>query len=105
MTGVLVKVLGDYGCWPLWVRADHDEIFEPRDPASLGLSASLVGRLAAWQQWYDSGINIAAPDDSRRISQAEWEAFAEEGRLLAARVAEELPEAVVWFSRDLQPHT
>lgn len=105
MARVLIKLLADYHCWPLWVRGQHDELFEPRDPATLGLSASLVGRLAAWQQWYESMVNIADPDDSRPVTVAEDEAFAAEGRLLAARVAEELPHAVVWFHRDPQPRS
>lgn len=102
---VLIKVLNDYHCWPLWVRGEHDEFFEPRDPATLGLSAGIVGRLGAWQQWYESMVNIADPDDSRPVTVAEDEAFAAEGRLLAARVAEELPHAVVWFHRDPQPRS
>jgi hypothetical protein len=101
---VLIKVMDDYGCWPLWVRDEHDEIFDPRDPAALGLSAGLVGRLAAWQQWYESMVNIAEPNDSRPVTAAEDEAFAAEGRLLAERVAEELPHAVVWYHEDPQPH-
>ncbi|MGS2618984.1 hypothetical protein ACVCAH_31315 [Micromonospora sp. LZ34] len=94
---MLIKVMDDYGCWPLWVRNERDQVYEPRDPATLGLSASLVGRLAAWQHWAESMVNLADPHDSRAVSAAEEAAFAGEGRLLAARVAEELPEAVVWF--------
>jgi hypothetical protein len=100
---VLIKVMDDYGCWPLWVRKQDEDAFEPRDPSTLGLTASLVGRLLAWQQWYESMVNIADPHDSRPVASAEQGAFAEEGRLLAARVAEELPYAVVWFYQDAQP--
>jgi hypothetical protein len=53
------------------------EVFATRDPATLGLTASLVGRLAAWQQWHESM-----------------------GRLLASRVGQELPNATAWFYRD-----
>ena len=70
---------------------------------ALGLSASLVGRLEAWQQWSESMVNIADPNDSRLISDAEHEALAAEGRRLAARVAHELPHARVWYYRDLEP--
>jgi hypothetical protein len=100
---VLIKVLADYHCWPLWVREDEGGFFETRDPATQGLSPSTVGRLAAWQQWYESMVNIADPNDSRAITDAESEAFDAEGRLLASRVAEELPRATVWFSGDPQP--
>ncbi|MEV6600613.1 hypothetical protein AB0M36_27750 [Actinoplanes sp. NPDC051346] len=100
---MLIKVLDDYNCWPLWVRGDDDEIFETCDPATLGLSDSVVGRLAAWQQWYESMVNFADPHDSRAVTTAEDEAFDAEARLLAARVAEELPHATVWYYKDPQP--
>lgn len=100
---VWIKVLGDYHCWPLWVREGQDEVFDTRDPATLGLTTGLVGRLAAWQQWYESTVNIADPNDSRPVTAVEREAFAAEGRLLAARVATELPHAQVWLSGDPQP--
>ncbi|MFD0782921.1 hypothetical protein ACFQZ8_03120 [Micromonospora azadirachtae] len=94
---MLIKVMDDYGCWPLWVRDEVSGVYEPRDPATLGLSAGLVGRLASWQQWSESMVNLADPGDSRVVGAEEDAAFAAEGRVLAARVAEELPQAVVWF--------
>ncbi|MEV4639969.1 hypothetical protein AB0J80_21735 [Actinoplanes sp. NPDC049548] len=100
---MLIKVLGDYHCWPLWVRGEGDDIFATRDPASLGLSDALVGRLTAWQQWYESMVNFAEPGDSRPVSEAEDEALDTEGRLLAARVAEEAPHASVWYAKDPPP--
>jgi hypothetical protein len=102
---VLIKVMADYHCWPLWVSNEHNELFATHDPATLGLTASLVRRLVAWQQWYESMINIADPRDSRLVTPAEDIAFQKEGRLLAYRVAEELPDVTVWFYRDAQPHT
>ncbi|SIN21792.1 hypothetical protein [Micromonospora cremea] len=42
-------------------------------------------------------VNIADPRDSRAVGAEEDAAFAAEGRLLAARVAGGLPQAVVWF--------
>ncbi|MGW9196707.1 hypothetical protein [Micromonospora chersina] len=102
---MLIKVMDDYGCWPLWVRDEASGVYEPRDPATLGLSAGLVGRLAAWQQWSESMVNIADPGDSRAVGAEEDGAFAAEGRLLAARVAEELPNAVVWFYDDSSADT
>ncbi|GAA1856353.1 hypothetical protein [Asanoa iriomotensis] len=100
-----IKVMDDYGCDPLWVRAEGDEVFEPQDPAELGLTRTLVGRLAAWRQWYESMVNIADPNDSRPVTASEDSALNAEGRRLAIRVAAELPEAVVWFYLDPEPGT
>jgi hypothetical protein len=43
---------------------------------------------------------MADPHDSRAVSDEEDAAFDAEGRLLAARTAEELPTAVVRFWKD-----
>jgi hypothetical protein len=102
---MLIKVMDDYACEPLWVREDGDEFFDPRDPGELGLTSALVGRLAAWRQWYESMVNIADPNDSRPIAPDEHSALAAEGRLLAQRVAAELPDATVWFYLDPEPGT
>ncbi|MEV0717239.1 hypothetical protein [Asanoa sp. NPDC050611] len=95
--------MDDYGCEPLWVRDDGGEVFLPRDPAELGLTPSLVGRLAAWRQWSESMVNIADPNDSRPVSAGEHTAHAAEGRRLARRVAAEIPAATVWFHLDTEP--
>ncbi|MDG4826619.1 hypothetical protein O7635_32620 [Asanoa sp. WMMD1127] len=100
---MLIKVMDDYGCWPLWVRDSPGGTFENRDPADLGLTSSLVGRLAAWQRRYESMVDIADPNDSHEVSRAEDDAHAAEGRLLAARVVAELPYATVWYCQDLEP--
>lgn len=100
---VLIKVMDDYGCAPLWVRRERDEPFLPCEPDDLELSPALAGRLEAWRRWYESMVNIADPHDSRPVDEAEQAALEAEGRHLAARVAEELPHATVWFHRDRQP--
>ena len=43
----LIKVLDDYGCFPLWVQDDPEEPFLPYDPANLDLTPALIGRLGA----------------------------------------------------------
>jgi hypothetical protein len=98
-----IKVMDDYGCWPLWVREERGGGFDTHDPAELGLSSSLVGRLEAWQRWSDSMVNIADPNDGRPISDTEHEALAAEGRRLAIRVADELPGVRVWYYEDPEP--
>jgi hypothetical protein len=100
---MLIKVMDDYGCAPLWVKDGDEDLFLPYEPEDLGLSPSLAGRLQAWRQWYESMINFADAHDSRPVDEPEWTAFDTEGRHLAARVAEELPHATVWFHRDPEP--
>ena len=68
---MLIKVLDDYGRWPLWVRDRPGEMSDSRDPATLGLTPSLVERFAAWQQWYEPMVNIADPNDSRPVTAVE----------------------------------
>ncbi len=94
-----ITVLHDYQCDPLWVSREG-ELRDPEAPQELGLSASLVGRLEAWRLWGESQLNMADPHDSRLVAAAEDEAFDAEGRLLAARVAQELPQATVLYWKD-----
>ena len=95
-----IKVMADYRCWPVWVRTDAEAIFATVDPTTLGLSAGLVGRLTAWQHWWDSRLNLADPHDSREVPLEEVRAFDSEGRLLARRVAQELPDCHVLYGQD-----
>jgi hypothetical protein len=95
-----VKVMHDYQCEPLWVLPDGETLFATEHPRDLGLSPSLVGRLEAWRQWGESRLNLADPHDSRVLVPEEEAAFDAEGRLLAGRVARELPDAVAWYSKD-----
>ncbi len=89
----------DYQCDPLWVSRDGS-LPGPEAPEDHGLSASLAGRFEAWRQWGESRVNMADPHDSRAVSEDEDAAFDAEGRLLAARTAEELPTVVVHYWKD-----
>lgn len=98
----MITVMHDYQCDPLWVARDGS-LQEPEAPEDHGLSASLAGRLEAWRQWGESRLNTADPHDSRAVSVEEDAAFDAEGRLLAARIAEELPTVVVRYWKDTKP--
>jgi hypothetical protein len=95
-----IKVMHDYQCHPLWVLRDGDEVSSDESPEDLGLSPALAGRLEAWGHWGESRINMADPHDSRAVSELEEAAFDAEGRLLAGRVAVELPSASVRYYND-----
>ncbi len=94
--GVRITVMHDYCAEPLWVSREG-QARVPEAPQEHGLSPSLVGRLDAWQLWGDSRINMADPLDSRPVTDAEEDAFEAEGRLLARRVADELPNVTVLY--------
>jgi hypothetical protein len=81
---VVITVMHDYQCDPLWVSRDGS-LREPETPEHHGLSASLAGRFEAWRQWGESRLNLADPHDSRPVSDEEDAAFDSEGRLLAIR--------------------
>jgi hypothetical protein len=99
---LVVRVMHDYRCHPLWVRRGPD-LAADESPHELGLSASLCGRLEAWRSWGESFLNVDDPHDSRAVSDEEDAAFDAEGRLLASRVADELPGAVVHYWKDGEP--
>jgi hypothetical protein len=92
------KVMADYNTWPIWL--DGPDARDDVDPWALGLSSPLVGRLDAWAAWWESGLNMASPHDSRTIDDGETATYHAEGRLLAARVADELPAAQISYYLD-----
>jgi hypothetical protein len=98
-----IRVMTDYSCYPLWVRTAPEAISDTTDPRDLPLSPSLVGRFEAWAEWYESMLNREDPHDSRDVTPPESAAFEAEGRLLTARLAEELPEACVRYFNDDEP--
>lgn len=98
-----IKILMDLDQDVTWVKDDGDPealFFEPAHPSTLGLSASLVGRLECLRLWTHSMVNFVDPHDSREPTDAEFDSRDTEARLLAQRIAAELPQADVWFEKD-----
>lgn len=57
-----IKVMPDYGCFPLWVHGD-DEVGNI-DPEGLPLSTSLISRLNEWAAEYDKTLDQNYPPNS-----------------------------------------
>ena len=83
-----VKVTADYECWPLWW--DEAGRVGNVSPTELGLSDHLSSDLLAWASAYDATLNRNVPSLSGFASDDEERLFHEQGRRLAARVADEL---------------
>ena len=85
-----IKLLWDYGCWPLW---QHDgQIFDNIDPASLPLSAPTLARLQAWAAIPDAKLAEVEYPPDMKWSAAEQRAFEVEGRELWRIIRRELGE-------------
>ena len=92
-----IQVMADYHCWPLWEAGDG---VGDVDPASLPISDGLRAGLLNWADDLDAILNDGDPAVSRFPSPAAERQFDEDGRALAARLANELRETheVLYYS-------
>ena len=80
-----LKVMPDYGCYPLWSDVRLGDV----DPSSLPLSDGLVADLLEWSDFFDSKLVWDDPA-STHWSKEEAVSFNALGERLTARMAEEL---------------
>ena len=91
-----IKLMPDYGCYPLWFYDDKD--VGCIDPVSLGLSEKLVSKLNDWQYEYDSTLNHDDPVKSGFLSTKLENDFVSRGYLLATELQNELINTkVIYF--------
>jgi hypothetical protein len=92
-----IKVMADYGCWPLWHH--QSATVGNIDPASLPISSSLASAFAVWSSMYDSRLNLSDPA-ATSWANAELLAFVSRGADLAALLQRELGTAssIFYFS-------
>lgn len=83
-----IRVMADYGCWPLWW--DGDGRTGNIAPSDLGLSDALCAELRAWSSAYDATLNPDDPVSSGFATCVEQHRFHEWGARLTDRVAREL---------------
>ena len=87
-----IKMMPDYKRHPLWWDVPGRD--EDIDPASLGLSASLVSELKDWSDYWDETQISDEHGNSGFPGQAALRAFEERGRALAERIGRELGPGV-----------
>lgn len=88
-----VKVMADYGCWPLWWDEGSTEVGNV-DPEDFGLSSGLLADLQVWSNEFDATLNSSDPARSGFPSAAGLSSFNRIGEALSIRVAEELGEEI-----------
>lgn len=97
-----IKLMPDYGSYPLW-WVGSDKVGDI-DPASLPLSRETVDRLYRWAEVYNATLNWDDPTDSPGFSNHETEeAFEREGLALWKQLQGELSPRfkVYYFSSKL----
>src|SRR5262245_17262764 len=91
-----IKLMTDYGCFPLW----GVDVVGNIDPRALAISDELRSDLNRWAQRYDGVLNHDDPAQSRFKTPKEEDAFEKEGRRLWRELQKQLGPTykVVYFS-------
>lgn len=82
----MIKLMADYGCFPLWDEEDVGEI----DPDDLAISAQLKADLLAWADKYDEALD---PEDGTLVGfsdKVSRRLFNQQGHTLYERLKQEL---------------
>ncbi len=91
-----IKLMTDYGCFPIWRVDDNANV----DPGTLPITKDLRSSLAKWAEWYDGILNQEDPARSGFANKEEEQAFEAEGRRLFQELQIQLGGSckVVYFS-------
>lgn len=82
-----IKLMADYGCFPLWEASGEVGNINPND---LPLSQKMRQLLVDWAYAFDQTLNEDYPPDSGFKSQAEEIEFKQQAARLADQLREEL---------------
>jgi hypothetical protein len=82
-----IKLMPDYGCWPLWGTGSQVGNIDPR---MLPLSPKLVSLLERWSRMYNETLDQDHPPNSQFKSEEERRIFNELGRELFQSLRREL---------------
>jgi len=94
-----IKVMPDYGCFPLWHNDDDD--VGNIDPESLPISSLLASQLKDWAAEYDETLNQEYPPESCFSSKEIELRFLAKGYELASALNAELgPITVTYYDID-----
>lgn len=88
-TGENLKLMADYGAWPLWSMSDGVGL----DPDDLALSETLKRELLLWVARYDQ----LSESEYEWPSLSDSQKFDADGESLAAQVRLELPERRIFY--------
>lgn len=87
MSKPAIKLMADYGCWPIWHHGG--EQVGNIDPCTLGLSTALLKKLGGWAEVFESHLDRSDPA-ATSWSEKEAADFDDEGRRLCRQLALEL---------------
>lgn len=106
MPAMPIKIMGDYGCHPLWWDSEHPAWsawggqMGDIDPLSLGITPDVANDLQRWAAKFDAMLNLEDPASTSIPPEVEA-ALDAQGRMLSDRLARELgPKAHVRYWRD-----
>ncbi|MGM3305356.1 hypothetical protein ACSQ6I_05095 [Anabaena sp. WFMT] len=99
---IKIKLMADYGCYPLW-WASSDKAGDI-DPETMPLNEETISRLEKWADIYDARLNWQDPANSPDLSPEEEAAFEQEGISLWKQLQKELAPnyEVIYFSEQLR---
>ncbi|MFM2061582.1 MAG: hypothetical protein RLZZ507_1252 [Cyanobacteriota bacterium] len=99
---IKIKLMADYGCYPLW-WASFDKAGDI-DPETMPLSEEIISRLEKWADIYDAKLNWEDPSSSGFFTLEAEAAFEQEGISLWKQLQTELAPnyEVVYFSEQLR---
>ncbi|WP_370463638.1 hypothetical protein [Pantoea sp. B9002] len=83
-----IKLMADYGCYPLWGTTPDD--FGDISPEDLSISSNLKDSLYSWAKRYDAILNMDDPASSGFKDKEEEEKFIKDGYELARNLQDEL---------------
>lgn len=86
-----LRLVTDYFCYPVF----HDDgtssgEYGDIDPRTLPISEELAHDLIEWQSWFERGVDMNDPGNSKGMSAAESELFKKQGYDLLERLRGEL---------------
>ncbi|KAB8141083.1 hypothetical protein F8S13_21445 [Chloroflexia bacterium SDU3-3] len=91
-----IRLMPDYGCWPLWWMNGDGDI----DPHTLPLTSETVERLIYWSDTFDASLNRDDPASSAWPNKETYEAFENEGYQLWLILRQELVHTYIVFYQD-----
>lgn len=88
-----LKIMPEFGCYPLWKKDDTEGIFENIPLDTLMISENLRNLIQEWDNRFQGTYNDDYPPDSGFISKEEANQFEKEGIEIWNRLRNELSKS------------